>query len=252
MEKLRSPFQGVFNIVRFNWHFYLSAAFLACILFLLGTSLNSILQLIFYSTGAFVLMITIISLLVSFYIYDLSKIYDLRWANSQAEDKLIVNINAGFDETSEVISKRFIQSELIVFDFYDPAKHTEVSIKRARKAYPHFPKTKIIKTDHIFLEDNSADKTFIIFSAHEIRNESERLAFLKEVNRITKQSGKIYITEHLRDLPNFLAFNAGFFHFYSRNSWLRIFQKAQLKIESELKLTPFVSTFILIKNGNAS
>ena len=100
------------------------------------------------------------------------------------------------------------------------------------------------------MESNSADKILLILAAHEIRNGNERIAFFKELNRIIKPTGQIYVTEHLRDTANFIAYNIGFFHFYSKKSWLDTFAKANLAISQEIKQTPFISTFILVKNGN--
>ncbi|ALL04250.1 hypothetical protein AQ505_01325 [Pedobacter sp. PACM 27299] len=162
----------------------------------------------------------------------------------------IININAGFDETSVILGKRFMAAELIVLDFYDPLIHTEVSIKRARKAYPAFPGTRNVTSDNLQLEENSADKIFVILSAHEIRNKEERIRFFKELKRLIKPSGQIFIVEHLRDKVNFMAYSIGFLHFYSKSTWFEVFQAAELKIQNEIKITPFISTFILEKNGN--
>ena len=92
------------------------------------------------------------------------------------ENKIIININAGFDETSELLQAKYPNAALEVFDFYDPAKHTEVSIKRARKAYPPYKGTKQIITSSLPLQNNSVDNIFVIaFSAHEIRNDEDRI-----------------------------------------------------------------------------
>ena len=45
----------------------------------------------------------------------------------------ITNINAGFDETSYILDDKFPNATIKAFDFYDAEKHTEASIKRARK-----------------------------------------------------------------------------------------------------------------------
>ena len=100
--------------------------------------------------------------------------------------------------------------------------------------------------------DNSADKIFVIFAAHEIRNEQERLDFFKELKRVIKPTGEIFITEHLRDVPNFLAYNIGFLHFYSKLNWFQVFELTGLSLKSEQKITPFISTFTLTKYGIAS
>ncbi|MFL5730779.1 MAG: methyltransferase domain-containing protein [Cytophagaceae bacterium] len=250
MEPIRKPFQGVLNIIRFNWHFYVLAFALVTLLILSANYFDQSVQAWIYVLSFLTLASVLISLLTSFYIYDLSGLYNLAWIEQSGFEAQIVTVSAGFDETSSLLQDKFKNAGLIALDFYDPAKHTEVSIKRARRAYPPFPGTRQIETGKLPLPDNSADKLFVILSAHEIRNEEERIIFFRELKRIIKADGRIYITEHLRDLPNFIAYNIGFFHFHSRNSWLKTFEGASLKISKEIKLTPFISTFILVKNGN--
>lgn len=250
MEPLRKPFQGVLNIIRFNWHFYVLALCLVILLIFITNFIAKPYSILIFVFCASVLGSTILSLLTSFYIYDLSGLYCLNWIERNGTESLIININAGFDETSHLLQLKFKNAELVALDFYNPEKHTEVSIKRARKVYSPFQDTKQITTSDIPFADNSADKIVVILSAHEIRNEIERITFFIELYRIIKPTGKIYITEHLRDVPNFLVYTIGFFHFYSKKAWLKTFQKANLKIRHEIKLTPFISTFILDKNGN--
>lgn len=254
MEKMRKPFQGVWNIVRFNWHFYaLSFGILLCLL-LLSNYTYPALRTYLLIFSFLIFLATFISLSVSYFIYDLSGFYNLNWVDGSidTEKNKIININAGFDETSVLLKDKFLNSELLVFDFYDPKKHTEVSIKRARKAYALFPNTKAVLATNLPTLDSSADRIFVIFAAHEIRNQQERIEFFKELRRIIKPTGEIFITEHLRDVPNFLAYNIGFLHFYSNQSWLQVFQLAELRLKNEQKITPFISTFTLTKYGVAS
>ncbi len=254
MERLRKPFQGVTNIVRFNWHYYILSAALLLAIYLLRFFFASRYHLYINILLAIIILVNLISLSVSFYVYDLSELYHLSWLDKfiPNENKIIININAGFDETSELLQAKYPNTALEVFDFYDPAKHTEVSIKRARKAYPPYKGTKQIITSSLPLQNNSVDNIFVILSAHEIRNDDDRIVFFKELNRVSKPSGKIIITEHLRDFPNFLAYNIGFFHFFSKPSWNKTFSNADLRIHDEIKITPFITTFILEKNGAAS
>jgi SAM-dependent methyltransferase len=241
METVRKPFQGVWNIIRFNWHLYAIASGL-----ILGMGV-----LHWYLPAVLLLVSMAITLTVSLYIYDLSGLYALAWIEPGATGT-IVNIHAGFDETSAEIKRKFPGVQLLVFDFYDPAKHTEVSVKRARRAYPSFPGTRRIVTDAVPFEEGGADRVLVTFSAHEIRNDEERASFFKELNRILSPSGYVQVTEHLRDLPNFLAYNIGAFHFLSRKSWLTTFAAAGLGIRHEKKLNPFITTFILDKHDHSS
>jgi SAM-dependent methyltransferase len=194
---------------------------------------------------------TAISLIASFYIYDLSGLYALAWIEPGVPGT-VVNIHAGFDETSAQLTRKFPLARLLVFDFYDPAKHTEVSVKRARRAYPPFPDTMRIETTVIPLKDGVADRVFVTFSAHEIRNGEERTGFFKQLNRILRPGGYIQVTEHFRDLPNFLVYNIGVLHFLSRKSCLSDFAAAGLRIRNEKKLNPFITTFILEKHDPLS
>lgn len=251
MERIRKPFQGVSNIVRFNWHFYVVSV--VAILLILWAK-NDFYLPTFYANILlfFIITPTLISLFVSYYVYDFSDLYQLNWIDGLFlfPNEKILNINAGFDETSVLLKEKFPHSELIVFDFYDPEKHTEVSIKRARNVYPPYPNTVSINTAKLPLPDDSVDLIFVTFAAHEIRNDSERSIFFKELHRILANNGKIIVTEHLRDLPNFLAYNIGFFHFMPKSSWYKTFENAALNISCEQKITPFISTFLLKKNGN--
>ncbi len=254
MKFKRKPYQGVWNIIRFNWHFYVLSFGVLLLIFVLANYVADPYRFSLNILGFLIIAMTSISLMVSFYVYDLSGLYDLKWLNDlkNAGKSKIVNINAGFDETSMLLKEQFKDSELTVFDFYDPLKHTEISIKRARKAYPPYPYTIQINNSNIPLKDNQADFIFVILSAHEIRIEAERIAFFEELKRILSPKGQIVVVEHLRDLPNFLAYNIGFFHFHSKKIWLKTFEKAKLNIFKEIKITPFISTFILEKHGAAT
>jgi hypothetical protein len=250
MEKMRKPFQGVLNIIRFNWHYYIIAAIAISFLWIIAGNTSQLPRSIAYAICTLVIATMVISLVASLIAYDLSGFYKLNWLARDNNERMIVNVHAGFDETSVLLQDKFRGAELIVLDFYDPLKHTEVSITRARKAYPPFPGTSRTNTGHLPLADNSTDKVFVILSAHEIRNEKERTAFFKELNRIIKPSGEIYVTEHLRDLVNFLSYNIGFFHFYPKTSWLRTCQESGLTLKRYFRNSILISTFILTKNGN--
>lgn len=247
LEELRKPLQGVINIIRFNWHYYLFAIGLVLLMYMGNTFLNHP-----YKLYVNILLLAIIfsvfsSLVISAYVYDISGFYKLNWLDEikLPEDGKMVNIHAGFDEISGMLQYKFPKAELIIYDFYDPIKHTEVSIKRARQAYQIAKGTKQVSTTNLPLKNGEADTVFAIFAAHEIRNEAERNIFFTELKRIVKPNGKIILVEHLRDLPNLLAYNIGFLHFVSKASWYRTFNKVDLRVSKVLKHTPFVSILVL-------
>ncbi len=249
MELKRKPFQGVLNIIRFNWHFYLIAVITLVSLFFLKNTLPEQIQPIAFCFSILALLTISVSLIISFYVYDISNLYQLNWLPN-TNFKNVLNINAGFDETSEIIKSRFPNTELTICDFYNPNKHTEISIKRARKVYPPIASTIQVSTEKLPFQDNSFDNSLAILSVHEIRDTIERVQFFKELQRVTKPTGQIYVTEHLRDFNNFMAYTVGFFHFHSKKTWLNTFSQSKLTVKSEIKTTPFITTFILDNNGD--
>lgn len=255
METLkRKPFQGVLNIVRFNWHFYAIAVIFVTLLLLLKTIAPLPFLLPINLLSMLIITGSLVSLTVSCYVYDFSGLYSLNWMDQLhiGEDKTLVNIHAGFDETSALIQSNYPRNKLLVFDFYDPLRHTEVSIKRARKAYPEFPGTKHLVTSSAQIQADSVDFLFLILSAHEIRLTEERMLFFKQLCEALKAGGKIILVEHQRDLYNFLAYNFGFFHFLSGKTWEQTYKSAGLICTGRSKLNPFITLYTLSKNGNPS
>jgi SAM-dependent methyltransferase len=250
---IRKPYQGVINIVRFNWHFYVISA-ISVLLLLFGSAHAGKLMFwpcIILATG--IVTSSSISLFVSYYVYDQSGLYDFSWLQqfNKSRTRDVVNIHAGFDETSSILKNNFPDATFQVFDFYDPARHTEVSIERARRAYPPYKGTVRITPSELPVIENSVDMIFNILALHEVRDREERIHFLKEQVRALGHDGRIVLVEHLRDVPNFLAYNIGFFHFLSSGEWRYNFQQAGLGIADKLKITSFITVFILRKvDGN--
>jgi SAM-dependent methyltransferase len=246
MEIKRRPFQGVLNILSFNRHFYVFGLIALAALFL---SLRFIVwpDTVFWIVIAAFIYGLVMPLIVSAYVYDLSGFYSFDWLKKvmrpNENPQQIVNINAGFDETSFIIHHNFPGAELRVFDFYDAKRHTEPAIKRARKVSMFYPGTEEIKSNAIPLEDQSADIIFLLSAVHEIRSHEEKILFLKECHRVCRPGGKVIMVEHLRDFPNFLAFTVGFTHFFSSATWKDAFTKAGFSSIRETKFTPFMSIF---------
>ncbi len=195
-----------------------------------------------------VVLPVVISLSVSHYVYDRSGLYDLSWLHEVGfpqDPCYMINLNAGFDESSLLLEAQFPRAHVEIYDFYNPQRHTEVSIKRARVACPPHPRSRHISTDSLPVLSGTVDFVFAFFSLHEIRNESERQRFFVELARVLRPGGKIVLVEHLRDFTNGLAYTIGSFHFLSERTWLKAFEGAELLIQETRKLNAFVTAFIL-------
>ncbi len=246
MEIKRRKFQGVLNILSFNRHFYITG--LSVLALLLFTLYWMEAQPVFYwlTIAAFAYGL-LMPLIISAYVYDFSGYYEFQWLKAlignDEQIKQVVNINAGFDETSFILKSKLPKAELNVFDFYNANQHTEPAIVRARKVSLVYPNTRQIASDSIPLPDHTADIIFLLSAAHEIRSHEEKVTFLKECYRVCKPEGKVIMVEHLRDFSNFLAFSVGFTHFFSSKVWRDAFSRAGFILVEEKKFTPFMSVF---------
>lgn len=248
MERaIRKPFQGVLNIIKFNWHFYILALSFITILLIFNILLTSNFNLFIYSLITAIILGTSLSLLASFYIYDVSNLYSLKWLDDlqMPKNAFILNINAGFDETSTLLQIKYPDANIKALDFYNPLKHTEISIERARKAYPPYPGTELIETTNINIATKSIDGAFLILAAHEIRDKKEQIIFFKQLKATLKADGKIVVVEHNRDFYNFLVYNFGCFHFFSPRRWRNVFKDAGLSLMQTNRITPFINVYIL-------
>jgi ubiquinone/menaquinone biosynthesis C-methylase UbiE len=246
MEIKRRNFQGVLNILSFNRHFYVFGLMALTLIIISFLTFNWSTFLLWILIFAFLYGL-IMPLIISAYVYDFSGYYNFDWLKNynftDAEGKQILNINAGFDETSFIIKNHFPKSDLQVFDFYNSDQHTEPAIIRARKVSQVYPNTQQIISNAIPLKDNSVDLIFLLSAAHEIRSQAEKIQFLKECNRVCKPTANVIMIEHLRDFPNFVAFTIGFNHFFSKNTWKKAFEGAGFSTFAEQKFTPFMSIF---------
>ena len=238
--------EGALNIVRFNWPFFAWCAVCAAILLIVALCASSWIASMALVGLVFLLLGVMVPLLVSFYVYDLAGLYQLSFLNGLSPRK-VVNLTAGFDETTGILLEKFSDAELVTFDFYQAQTHTEPSIRRARKRHPGVACTLSITTSNIPVPDGDIDLILAFLSLHEIRDADERARFLTEVRRTLSSCGNLIIVEHLRDLPNFLAYSIGFLHFHSRQTWHQAFRRAGLVVSYEETLTPFIRLFKLTR-----
>jgi ubiquinone/menaquinone biosynthesis C-methylase UbiE len=245
-----SGFEGVFKIIRFNTRFYAGSALglMAVLLLLSSHLLFGWIRLLTVSGAVLTAYWTLSSILVSWYVYDYIGVTRWEWmrARLQFEPRRWANIHAGLDESTTFLRHLFA-GEGAVVDIYDPAKTTEPSIARARRLYPATEPFEVGSADALPLPNTDRDAIFLLFAAHELRAPERRTQLLRETCRVLKESGRVVLVEHLRSLPNFLAFGPGFLHFHSGRNWLNSIQDAGFEVEDQSRVTPFVHCFVLRK-----
>jgi len=250
---MRKPFEGMFTIVRFNWPWYLGA------LIVVATSLPVAVLVplpgwmgwLFLLAAACAAYFFVVSLWAAHLIYDQSPLYRWGWLTTTLSAPLrqLVNIHEGFDETSEALRQLFPQARLTIFDLYNPLTSTEPSIARARRYRPAKLPAISVDAAHLPMETASCDGIVLFLAAHEIRTAEGRTRFFAELHRILGPGGQALLVEHLRNLPNALAFGPGCLHFYTRREWRRLVQESGLLLKEERAITPFVRLFVLKKTS---
>jgi SAM-dependent methyltransferase len=242
----RVPFQGVWTVVRFNWHLHAAGLAGCTLLALAAGQFTGLGRLLLLAVAAAMLAQILASLAATWVAYDASQLYRFYWLDPLlAGAERAANLHAGFDETTRLLRTRFPTIAWEVFDFYDAAAHTELSIRRARRAHPPAPGTVAIRTDTIPLPDGTLDAALLFLAAHEIRKLEERVRFFRELRRVLKPGGRVIVTEHLRDAGNLLAYSVGAWHFHPRSAWLATFQAAGFHVRREFRNNPFITTFVL-------
>jgi len=246
MTATRGPYQGVLQILRFNWRFYAGTLALAAggLLALPYLPVPPLLRVLLAAGFFAAIFWMCASLAVSHYVYDRYPLYDLTWiahALSQTPRRW-VNIHAGLDETSEILAALFPDAHGDIWDIYDPREMTEPSIEEARRSRPA---SRAADWRALPAADQTLDAAFLIFAAHELRRPESRSRFFQDLARVLRPGGEVVLVEHLRDWPNFLAFGPGFLHFFTASAWRQSAASAALEIRAEFSRTPFVHVFIL-------
>ena len=243
----RGHWQGMLAILRFNWPFYLAAgvALLAGGVAMAFGGLPALggAWLVFCSLYFF-----IGSLGVSHWIYDRSDLYQLRWLNRALENHTLESglvCHSGFDETSEMLARKYPSVVWTVLDHFNPATMTEASIRRARKRFPPVRGTIPAPHNQWLLGNGTADTIFGLLAIHELRSHAERAAWFGEARRCLAAGGRVIIAEHVRDLANLVAFGPGFVHFHSVAAWQRSWEIAGFTLHQSFRITPFVRIFVL-------
>jgi SAM-dependent methyltransferase len=243
----RRPYQGVVQILQFNWRFYVATAGAVGVALLALPFLPSPGRTVLLLGASPALFWLTSSLMVSHYVYDRSPLYDLSWicsALSRAPQRWI-NIHCGLDETSAILAAIFPNAVRQVVDIFDPLAMTESSIRMAHRITHHAIPSTSMRYDSLTFPAESFDAAFSIFAAHELRHHDQRVKLFREIVRTLTPDGEFILMEHSRDWRNFLAFGPGFLHFFSQRAWRKAASDAGLTVRTELSITPFVHVYIL-------
>jgi hypothetical protein len=191
---------------------------------------------------------SVLSLVVSHYIYDRSALASGSWVSAFLPTPLSTwaSIDAGLD--AEVALDGVLAGTCMGhLDIYDGVMVYAPSVKRARRTTPRAYTATPCRATALALADASCDLIAVVFTAHEVRSQDDRAGFFVEVRRALRPGGRLLLVEHLRDTANFVAFGPGFLHFQSRAEWQRLAEVAGLRVAREARVTPWVMALGLEK-----
>jgi SAM-dependent methyltransferase len=198
--------------------------------------------------GAAAVAWSLASLAISTFIYDRSPLsagaWVAEWMAPGAAERRWAMVHAGLD--AEIALGRALPGPCVGrLDIYDPSLMSAPSILRARAHTARCAEARSCSPTSLPLDDGSCDALVVAFTAHEIRDRAARERFFEEARRVLAPKGRMLVVEHLRDLPNFVAYGPGFLHFLSRAEWLRLARHAGLTIRREGRVTPWVMALSL-------
>ena len=247
----RGQFDGVLQIVRYNWTLYIVALLVSTLVVVLVDVVHppaALAGLLILGAVAAVFWLAL-SLAVSHYVYDRSDLYRWEWIRERVapNPRHVVSIHAGLDETSPALQEMYPAAEVTILDIYDPAEMPEPSIARARREARSPLASVNADFRRLPLETASADLVAVIFVAHELRRATSKEAFFREAWRVLPPGGRLLLVEHLRDGWNLAAFGPGAFHFFPRQEWLRVAGATGFQLADEFSRTVFVRAFVFLR-----
>jgi len=247
----RGQFDGVLQIVRYNWTLYIVAVFVSALVVGLVLVIHppaALAALLILGAVAAVFWLAL-SLAVSHYVYDRSDLYRWKWIRERVarSPRHVVNIHAGLDETSLALQKMYPAAEVTILDIYDPAEMPEPSIARARREARSTLASVRADFRQLPLRNGSADFVTVIFVAHELRRAASKEVFFREAARVLQPGGRLLLVEHLRNGWNLAAFGPGAFHFFPRREWLRVAGATGFQLGGEISRTVFVRAFVFLR-----
>jgi SAM-dependent methyltransferase len=241
---------GAVRIFLYNWPTYALTWTGAAAAFLVAARVEGAAFGLLALVASVALTWSALSLLVSHYVYDRSPLSGASWVRTLLPPQIEAwaSIDAGLD--AEVALDGILPGTCLArIDVFGGESTTSGSIHRARAISPRAHTAVSASPGSLPLADASCDLVAVIFTAHEIRDTAERESFFREVSRALRTGGRMLLVEHLRDIPNFVAFGPGFLHFVGRAEWLRLANVANLSVAADARVTPWVMALTLEKTS---
>jgi SAM-dependent methyltransferase len=249
---MRTRWQGVSNIVRFNAPVYVLAMGVVVVATVVALMAPSPVALMAAIVGIITMLLTAGSLWASYVSYDSSGLYEWQWLRPwlPTSTTVMAHVHTGLDESTTTLRERFPGTTVHVFDASDTRAQTEPSIARARAIVPLHPDTIAVGMAALPLPAGSVDVVLLPMAAHEVRDDDTRAQWFNSLASSLRPGGRMLVIEHLRDARNAMAFHIGVLHFLSRATWLNTFRRAGLVVVGEQRIATFLWVFALQRSND--
>lgn len=246
---MRGQYEGVTNIVRFNWPHFAIALPLVLLAAAGGVLAPAgVWQVLLALVAGGAATGITVSLLVAHLIYDRSDLYRFAWLSRALhglDTRRGVFCHTGFDESSTALRRHTPAMTWTLLDHYEIVRMPERSIQRARRYRPAPADTLAVPFNAWQTPSASADIVLGLLAIHELRTDAEREQWFAEAHRTVRPGGRVILVEHLRDLANALAFGPGCLHFHTAAAWARNWERAQFRAREQFRVTPWIRVSVL-------
>jgi len=170
-------------ILRWNWPMYLKAFLLVTIGLVVCTQFDGLIRWAILCAVASTIFWSASSLAASWWIYDRSHIFDLKWMQGSPGHWL--NLHNGLDEIDGVLKARYPSCTGDTLDIFDPNEMTEPSVHESRRGM--HSKADQANWRYLPSSNQAYDTVFIVFTAHEFPRRSARAPLPRSPARVARQ-----------------------------------------------------------------
>ena len=231
---------GVGRVVLFNWPKYVAAIALLALGVVAASYSNGTVRLTLMLVCTLIVYGFTASLVATWWVYDhrAQRLYQ-SIANQRHDTAPWLLVHAGFDESHGRL-QALLGPPAHQFDI-GPSRDRSRSLRRAHALCG---RDGVPVTGPLPVGDSSIGLVVVLFGIHELHSDSDAIALLREVNRVTVGDGAVVIVEHLIDVANIVAYGPAAWHFSSGGRWRHAVAAAGMFLKSSTRVGGLVTVMV--------